>query len=61
MLARCLALACALCATVSSEVITATRLRVEYVYSPLGVDVTAPRFSYALVHPGRGQFQVCVY
>lgn len=36
---------------------TANRLRVEYLESPLGIDVPSPRFSYALVHPSRGQSQ----
>lgn len=35
------------------DVPTATRLRVEYVDSPLGVDTRVPRFSWALEHPGR--------
>jgi alpha-L-rhamnosidase len=32
-----------------------TRLRVEYLAAPLGVDVTFPRFSWALEHSTRGQ------
>ena len=34
-----------------------TRLRVEYLDSPLTIDVAAPRFSWALAHTGRAQFQ----
>ena len=34
---------------------SATRLRVEYLSAPLGIDVSRPRFSWALVHPDRGQ------
>ena len=36
---------------------TATRLRVEYLERPLGVDVAAPRFSWARTHPGKGEAQ----
>jgi alpha-L-rhamnosidase len=32
---------------------TATRLRVEYLNSPLSIDTQVPRFSWALEHPGR--------
>ena len=34
---------------------SSTRLRVEYLDSPLTIDVARPRFSWALVHPSRGQ------
>ena len=34
-----------------------TRLRVEYLSSPLTIDTTAPRFSWALAHTGRAQTQ----
>jgi alpha-L-rhamnosidase len=37
---------------------TASRLRVEYLDTPLGIDVPSPRFSWALVHPDRGQAQL---
>ncbi len=36
---------------------SATRLRTEYLESPLGIDVAAPRFSWELVHPQRAQAQ----
>jgi len=36
---------------------TATRLRVEYLDSPLTIDVPTPRFTWALSHPTRGQYQ----
>ncbi len=42
----------------AQEVHTATRLRVEYQENPLGIDVSAPRFSWANVHPQRGAVQV---
>jgi hypothetical protein len=35
----------------------ATRLRVEYLDSPITVDTPTPRFSWALSHPQRGQAQ----
>jgi len=34
-----------------------TSLLCEYVSIPLGIDVTLPRFSWVLNHPGRGQLQ----
>ena len=33
---------------------TATRLRVEYLETPLTIDDPLPRFSFALQHPARG-------
>ena len=57
-LLRSLLLCAALCASVSfAQSHTATRLRVEYIDSPITVDVAIPRFSYALVHPTRAQNQ----
>lgn len=49
-----------LCVTIiaaSTTEHTAVRLRVEYLESPLGIDVEAPRFSYALSHPSRAEAQ----
>jgi alpha-L-rhamnosidase len=50
----CAALACS-AAVVAAQ--APSRLRVEYMESPLTVDVPAPRFSYALDHPQRAQAQ----
>jgi alpha-L-rhamnosidase len=36
---------------------TAERMRIEYLDSPLSIDVLTPRFSYALLHPTRAQYQ----
>ncbi len=36
---------------------SSTNLRCEYLIEPLGVDAMAPRFSWNLDHPGRGQLQ----
>lgn len=36
---------------------TATRLRVEYAQNPISIDTPTPKFSYALSHPQRGQYQ----
>jgi hypothetical protein len=38
----------------------ATRLRVEYLESPLGIDVAVPRFSWALLHSSRAEYMVRV-
>ena len=60
--ARAMSVGALLAAAVSASVIggssavhvpTATRLRVEYVDTPLGIDTPVPRFSWALEHPGR--------
>ena len=53
-----LALVVALVASVAdAQEHTAERLRIEYLDSPLTIDVPTPRFSYALAHPVRAQFQ----
>ena len=39
----------------------AYRLRVEYLDSPLTVDVTTPRFSWALAHADRAQYQTAYH
>lgn len=36
---------------------TTERMRIEYLDSPLTIDVPTPRFSYALSHPSRAQYQ----
>jgi len=46
-----------LSSTVHAVTQTATRLRVEYLESPLGIDTPTPRFSYALEHPSRAEYQ----
>jgi alpha-L-rhamnosidase len=38
-------------------ILSSTNLRCEYLIEPLGVDAMAPRFSWNLDHPGRGQLQ----
>jgi alpha-L-rhamnosidase len=54
---RCLlALACS-AAAASAQAHTAERMRIEYLDSPLTIDVPTPRFSYALAHPSRAQGQ----
>ena len=53
---RCL-LALLACAAAAAQQHTAERLRIEYLDSPLTIDVPTPRFSYALAHPVRAQFQ----
>jgi alpha-L-rhamnosidase len=45
------------CTAAAAQQHTATRLRIEYLDSPLTIDVPTPRFSYALAHPQRAQFQ----
>ena len=35
----------------------AVRLRTEYLENPISIDIPAPRFSWALSHPERGEFQ----
>ncbi len=45
----------AFCSTASP--LPPTRLRVEYLENPQGVDVTAPRLSWALNHGSRGEIQ----
>jgi alpha-L-rhamnosidase len=40
---------------------SSTRLRVEYIDSPLTIDVPTPRFSYALVHSNRGEVQTAYH
>lgn len=47
----------AILAYVAGQQPSATRLRVEYLDSPLTIDVATPRFTWALVHPTRGQYQ----
>jgi alpha-L-rhamnosidase len=46
-----------LCAVSPTDASAAFRLRIEYLASPLSIDVATPRFSYALSHPSRGEFQ----
>lgn len=48
------ALTAAACAAAVAAQLTASRLRVEYLDSPVGIDVPAPRFSFAAVAPARG-------
>lgn len=46
-----------LAACAAAQPSPATRLRVEYIDSPLTIDVKTPRFSYALAHASRAQSQ----
>eukprot|EP00759_Apiculatamorpha_spiralis_P035604 PhF_6_TR36292/c0_g1_i2/m.52940 len=41
----------------TSQIHTSTRLRVEYLENPINIDTPFPRFSWACVHPTRGEKQ----
>lgn len=43
--------------TIAAQPFQVTRVRVEYLASPIGIDEPLPRFSYALLHPQRGRTQ----
>ena len=58
--ALCVLLAAAAAARASSPS-PAYRLRVEYLASPLTIDVPTPRFSWALAHADRGQLQTAYH
>lgn len=50
-------LALSLASVIGAQPSPATRLRVEYIDAPLTIDVKTPRFSWALVHSSRAQYQ----